>query len=285
MADTKKFITFDVFQANESWIHDYIDQKDALSIKWVSLSQDNTKLEFYKVSSPTSATQPAISIEIPVTSLDGVIQKVNGATAGNIPTLTADGALIDSGIKANSLATTTTVEQMIAEKISQASHMKKEIVITLPSPSKADANTFYLIKKDVAGADKYEIWTLIGSDLVMIDDTSIDLSGYIDTDTLTTELSKIKSDTLAEAATDAQQRADTALNSAKAYTDSTVAGIASRVGTLETTVAGHNTSITNMAATLSSHSDRITSLEEKEPDVATEAEALAAFNSIFHPNA
>lgn len=286
MADTKKFLTFDIFQKNEEWIRDYINQKDAFSIKTVSLSSDNKKLEFYKEESPTSSTPPAISIEIPLTSLDSVIKKVMGATAGNVPTLTADGSLADSGLKATDLATTAAVAQMIAEKIIQASHMKKEIVTTLPSADKADANTFYLIKKDnVTGADKYEIWTLIGSDLVMIDDTSIDLSGYIDTATLATELAKIKSEALAEAATDAQKKADAALNSAKAYTDSEVAKVSTRVGTLESTVSGHTTSISGINTTLSSHTDRIKALEEKELDVATEAEALAAFNSIFYPKA
>lgn len=284
MADTKKFLTFEVFQANESWIRDYINQKDALSIKTVSLSSDNTRLEFYKVDSPTSSTPPAISIEIPVTSLDSVIKKVMGATVGDVATLTADGSIADSGIKATDLATISAVAQMIAEKISQASHMKKELVTTLPSPDKADANTFYLVKKDsVTGADKYEIWTLIGSDLIMIDDTSIDLSGYIDTATLTAALARIKSEALAEAATVAQQKADAALSSAKAYTDSEVAKVGTRVGTLETTVSQHTTSITNINNTLSTHSDRITALEEKEPEVATEEEALAAFNAIFYP--
>lgn len=253
MANTKKFITFDVFQKNEAWISDYINEKDALSIKSVSLSSDNTKLEFFKVDSPTSSTPPAISIEIPVTSLDSVIKKVNGATVGDVPALTADGSLTDSGIKVSDLATTANVSQMIAEKISQAAHMKKEIVTTLPSPADADANTFYLIKKEnITGADKYEIWTLIGSDLIMIDDTSIDLSGYVDNATLATELAKIKSETLAEASTDAQKKSDTALSSAKSYTDSAVAGVTSRVGTLETTVSGHTTSIASMNATLSS---------------------------------
>lgn len=284
MADTKKFLTFDVFQKNEEWIRDFINEKDSLSIKTVSLSSDNTRLEFYKVDSPTSSTPPAISIEIPVTSLDSVIKKVMGATAGDVPILTADGSLSDSGIKAADLATTTAVAQMIAEKISQASHMKKELVTTLPSPDKADANTFYLVKKDsVTGADKYEIWTLIGSDLVMIDDTSIDLSGYIDTATLTAALAKIKSEALAEAAADAQKKADAALNSAKAYTDAEVAKVSTRVGTLETTVSQHTNSISVINNTLSTHGDRITALEEKEPDVATEAEALAAFNAIFYP--
>lgn len=58
-------------------------------------------------------------------------------------------------------------------------NIKKTIVEELPSVEEADSNTIYMIYvESVTGSDKYEQYMLIDGALVMIGDTSVDLTDY-----------------------------------------------------------------------------------------------------------
>lgn len=281
MADSNKLLSLDVWGASNQWMRDYINSEDAKSLKTAALSSDQTKLLFYKEANPTSESIPAFEIVIPVSDLSSVIQKVTGAVEGNVVIFGTDGSLKDTGLKVTDLPTTATVEQMIVEKVSQASHMKKEIVQELPSAESADQDTFYLIKIDSAtGTDKYEIWTKIGDELVLIDDTSVSLVGYATTEQMLEAISTAKTEAIneavAQADVNAQTKADTALSSAKQYTDSLVSPLTNRVATLETDMTNTNQSVTSI-------SNRVTVLENASGgmEVASTEEALAIFNSIF----
>lgn len=286
MEQSIKLLSFDVFKENEKWIYNTITQRDAQAIKWATLSSDQTQLFLYREISPSSSATPAFVIDIPTTSLDGVIKKVANATAGHVATFLADGTIQDSGIVASELAKKSEVTKEISEKISQASHMQKEIVTELPSSDAADANTFYLLKiASATGKDKYEIYTLIGNEVILIDDTSVDLSGYSSTEQMVAAIGTAKTEAISQstaaAATDATSKANKALSDAKAYSDSKTSVISGQITTLTTSVDGHTTSIQAINTSLSSQSDRISALENEELLIATEAEALAAFNEIF----
>lgn len=101
-----------VFSAANLTVYDqlikgYIDTEDAKSIKTVAI--DGNTLKFYKISEPVGSSTPAYSITLPTTDLSGLIAKVTGATAGNIPKLKADGTIEDSGIAYSDIATSTDI--------------------------------------------------------------------------------------------------------------------------------------------------------------------------------
>lgn len=288
MAETIKYMTLDVWQANEGWIRDYINREDAKALKSVALSSDNTKLLFYKIANPTSESIPAFEITIPAPDLESVIKKVTGAVEGDVAVFGSGGSLKDTGLKVTDIATTSSVEQLISEKIANLSHMKKEIVQELPDAADADANTFYLIKFETAsGADKYEIWTKIGNELVLIDDTSIDLTNYVTSDVMTNSIAIAKTDAINEAVakadTNAQAKADKALSDSKSYTDGLINPLTNRVSTAETDIDNLESSVLTINQNISSIGDRVTTVENavNNISVATVEEALAVFNTVF----
>ena len=175
MAATK-IATLANLQLYDNLLKEYMSAQDALSLKTVTIS-GNT-LKFYKVTEPVGSTEPAYVIELPESDLSGYVKKLVNAIEGNVLVATADGSMKDSGTKLTDLAKKTEVTAQIAEAISKAGHMQKEVVTVLPEASAAKENILYLYKKEGAtGLDKYEIYTKIGDELVMIDDTSVDLSG------------------------------------------------------------------------------------------------------------
>lgn len=291
MAEQIKFISLDVWGTNEQWIYDYITQKDAESIKTVSLSPDGKKMRFYKITTPTSDSTPAYEIEIPdQADLTSYMQKVTGATANNIPILTTGGSIKDSGIGVNDVATKEEVTERINTAISQSGRIQKEVVQELPTGANIKENVFYLLKiASATGKDKYEIWTKIGSELILIDDTSVDMTGYATLSDLSSAIAEGVTDAVSQATTaaaaDATQKSNKALADAKQYTDTQLSPVKTRVTNLETTVGGHTTSITNVTSTVTNHGDRLTALEGKPAvnmQAATVDEALAVFNSIFN---
>ena len=282
MAATK-FITIDILKSHDQWLYDYISKEDAKAIKAVSIK--GNELLFYKEEKPGEDATPAYRIELPSQDISMIIQKVANATAGNLPSLTADGSIKDSGISADNVAIKADVTKEIAAAIANAGHMAKEVVTKVPEAASAKANTFYLLKKDVAGADKYEIWTLIGEEMVLIDDTSVDLTGYITTDAANAAISKAKTEAINTAAGDAKSKADQALSDAKAYTDGKVSPVSDKVTTVEGKVTTLEGTVTTQGNTLTAQGDKIKALEGKVGDmqVATTEEALEAFNSVFNP--
>jgi len=93
-----------------------------------------------------------------------------------------DGALITLArdpLYSTEATTKNYVDNTIASAISNAPHLKRQVVTELPS-AYIDPNTIYMIKDNsVTGADKYKEYLLIDNQLVLIGDTSVDLSNYI----------------------------------------------------------------------------------------------------------
>lgn len=289
MAEQIKFLSLEVFGANERWIYDYINRQDAQSLKAVAISNDKTKLLFYKIDSPDSSSVPAFEVEIPMPNLDSVISKLIGAVENNIPLLTADGSIKDSGISLDDLATEDEVEILVANEVAKQSHLSKQIVTVLPTAANAKENVIYMLKiSDATGKDKYEEYTRIGGELVCIGDTSTNLDDYLTEEEVDDRIDDAKTAAInaavATAGADAQAKADAALASAKSYTDEKVSSVNTRVTNLETRTAAVEGNITTMNATLTTHADRITAVEETVDgfEVATEAEALEIFHKIFN---
>lgn len=289
MAQQYKFLSLEVFGANQQWIYDYIKREDAKSLKSVAISADKKKLLFYKIDSPTSSSVPAFEVEIPIPNLDSVIAKVNGAIENNIPLLTSSGAIKDSGISLDDLATEDEIEHLVALEIAKQSHLSKQIVTVLPTAAEAKTDVIYLIKVSSAkGKDVYEEYTLIGGELVCIGDTTTNLDNYFTKEETEDRIEEAQTAAtnaaIAAASAEAQKKADEALASAKIYADEKVSAVSNRITGVEERTATVEGNITSINTTLTIHADRITEVEETIDgfEIATEAEALQIFNSIFN---
>lgn len=120
-----------------------------------------------------------LELEIKNSVARWVVPKINyNRTEGKI-----DGALITltrDPIYSAEASTKNYVDTSIATAISNAPHLKRQVVTLLPEIDNADANTIYMVLDTSAtGADKYKEYLVIDNQLVQIGDTSVDLSNYL----------------------------------------------------------------------------------------------------------
>lgn len=78
-------------------------------------------------------------------------------------------------------------ETIAKAAVAASGHLKKEVVETLPAAGDADGNTLYL--KMNAETGHYDIYGLVGSEVVLLDDTSVDLSQYSTTEQMNAAIS------------------------------------------------------------------------------------------------
>ena len=86
------------------------------------------------------------------------------------------------------------IETYVASEIGSAGHLNREIVEALPEVAEADVDTIYMVKKTggLVDRDHYEEYMVINGAWEMIGDTFVDLSNYVDNDTLNTEIGVIE---------------------------------------------------------------------------------------------
>lgn len=81
----------------------------------------------------------------------------------------------------------------VAEQIAASNHLIREIVTEIPTAETAKDNVIYMYKVDSAsGNDVYQEYQLIGGEVVLVGDTSVDLSNYVQSE----ELDKILDGTI-----------------------------------------------------------------------------------------
>lgn len=107
------------------------------------------------------------------------------ANSIDIPTKVS-GLQNDSNYQTDTDVTTTltpyATKTYVGEQISNADHLKREIVTEIPKPETADKNTIYMLKiESVTGNDKYREYLLIDGTVQCIGDTSVDLTDYAKT--------------------------------------------------------------------------------------------------------
>lgn len=103
MAQQIKIVTLANLQKYDALIKTYVSDADAKSIKAVAIS--GQKLKFYKETAPSETTVPAYEIELPERDLSNLLEKLSGATAGDVVIANADGTVADGGVKLSELAT------------------------------------------------------------------------------------------------------------------------------------------------------------------------------------
>lgn len=110
---------------------------------------------------------------------------VKKADSTDIPTKVS-GLQNDSNYQTDTDVTTTltsyATKTYVGEQISNADHLKREIVTEIPKPETADKNTIYMLKiESVTGNDKYREYLLIDGTVQCVGDTSVDLTDYAKT--------------------------------------------------------------------------------------------------------
>ncbi len=166
--------------------------------------------------------------------------------------------------------------EQVQAAIAAANHLKYSIVEALPEASAADANTWYLLYNE--NTKHYDIYGLIEGELKIIDDTTIDLTGYTTDDAMKAyvagEIAKLNVDQYA--------------------TDTEMAAAVERIGALETALGNYYTKteaeeyvggqfeafqtsvIDPITASISALDERVTALEEGMDGYATDEEAAQA---------
>lgn len=98
---------------------------------------------------------------------------------------TAEGEIEE--IKAAGYQTADQVQTIVQQAISESGHAHFEKVDTVPDAGSAEANTMYLVMNDTTG--HYDIYALIGENVELIDDTTVDLTAYSTTEQMNTAIS------------------------------------------------------------------------------------------------
>ena len=106
----------------------------------------------------------------------------------------------------NDFITKTEAQKQIKQEVAQAGHAKFEKVDTLPEVADAQENVMYLLYNEKT--KHYDIYAKIGENMEQLDDTTVDLSGYVQKEEgkelITTE-EKTKLAGIAEGATKVEQ--------------------------------------------------------------------------------
>lgn len=130
-----------------------------------------------------------------VKSSDGKIQWVKPDTstveglATEVESLRQDVTTIQG--KLDNIYTKGETDSAIAAAVAGASHLKREIVESLPETSEADLNTIYMVPKTSgSGQNTYDEYMVLNGAWEILGNTDIDLTDYVTTDTLNTELGK-----------------------------------------------------------------------------------------------
>ena len=89
----------------------------------------------------------------------------------------------------------------VAEAVAGAGHASFEVAESVPDAESAESNVLYLVYNSETGY--YDIYALVGESVVRLDDTTVDLTDYVTSDSLTGTLeSYVTSTALTEALAD-----------------------------------------------------------------------------------
>ena len=142
---------------------------------------------------PAEAKTVGAKLEENSTSLTALEEEIiKKANSSDIPTKVSD-LQNDSNYQTDTDVTATltpyATKIYVGEQISNADHLKREIVTEIPTSETADKNTIYMLKIESAtGNDKYREYLLIDGIVQCVGDTSVDLTDYAKKTEIPTEL-------------------------------------------------------------------------------------------------
>lgn len=104
--------------------------------------------------------------------VNGATQTITDKTVNiTVPTQVSD-LTNDSGFQ-----TSSEVSAAIQAAIAATGHASFQVVESVPETASAQANVLYLVKNSTTGY--YDIYALVESEVVLLDDTSVDLTNYL----------------------------------------------------------------------------------------------------------
>ena len=174
------------FSDNSTFEYTVTNGKDGKNGIGSSTGEENV-IESIKVNgvAQTVGEDKSVDIAVPTVDVDKnyvdteLAKKANSA---DIPTKVSE-LQNDSKYQTDTdISTTLTpyaTKTYVGEQISNADHLKREIVTEIPKPETADENTIYMLKiESVVGNDKYREYLLIDGIVQCVGDTSVDLTDY-----------------------------------------------------------------------------------------------------------
>lgn len=148
---------------------------------------EKQKLENLKAYSVASSTDAGLMSTADYKKLAGISA---GANKNVISKIKRNGSLVNVSSETVDISVPTKVSDLVDDKdlistsqvrklISEASHMKKEVVAQ--RPTSGEENVIYLVGPKGKGSNVYEEWLWINSKWEKVGDTatSVDLSGYL----------------------------------------------------------------------------------------------------------
>ena len=194
---TEKFVT-DTVTAIDTGDKNVIE---SISVNGSIVAPDENKNVTITIPESYDDTEMMESITEIQTSLNSKVDKEEGKSLfsgsyndlSDKPTIPSIDGLVSEDVLTSTLTNYSTKEY-VAEQISAANHLTREIVTEIPTNDTAKSNVVYMYKVESAtGSDVYQEYQLINDEVVLIGDTSVDLSNYTNTEDLT-ELLNDKAD-------------------------------------------------------------------------------------------
>lgn len=174
----KDYVSLQRLTDYTGFVKQYVGTKVAPAIKSITFDEHTKVLSFYKEAVVEDSSVPVKSVTIPETDVSNLLEKLQGATEGNVVSVGPDGTVVDGGVKVSDLATKDEVAAAASGHLSKAIVTQSEIEALIADSSTADANKIYLLKDDTAtGEDVYKEYTLINNEVVCIGSTSTSLDG------------------------------------------------------------------------------------------------------------
>ena len=127
-------------------------------------------------------TSKGVNVTVP-TKISTLTDDVGIATDSDISTLTttvngkANKSTTLAGYGITDAYTKTQTDTAIATAVANASHTTFEVVSSIPTAATAVASVMYLVMN--SQTNHYDIYTLIQGEGVLLDDTTVDLTGYM----------------------------------------------------------------------------------------------------------
>lgn len=269
MAEKLQVMTYENLVQYDGLIKAEIDKKVsagvAKSIKTVAL--DGKVLKFYTVEEPVGSTAPVYSLTLPETDISGLMQKLSGATAGNLVKVAADGVNVeDAGVAVDDVALKADVEQKQAAMQSDIDGAKSKLDKLIGEDANKSARTIAneeLAKQLIPENAKDSLDTLNEiaawiqnhpDDATAMNKAIEDLKKLVGTlpegvsatnvveyiaevkAALEASIVSAKNEAVSTAATDATTKANKALEDAKKYTDAEVAKDRARLDAAESDI-------------------------------------------------
>lgn len=174
--------------------------------------------------------------------LEGQLVDILAKSNGENVTVTYNGeekklsaALTEIFGEIGALPTTENVNTLIQTAIAQSGHAHFEKVESVPGAEDAQENVLYLVMN--SKTKHYDIYAKVGDSVELLDDTTVDLSGYATTEAVETLSEAVNTKADAAALTAAAERIGTVETAVAGKADaSALTTVSEQVGTLETTM-------------------------------------------------